>query len=208
MSKKKKKSNKKKSNKKKNNQSKTLSANTKQLQQNTQSDTEKNQNNNSTFFQKIWRYRKWVPVGFLAFCIPFYVSYWPDNLVISSIVLGATQPFSNPIIVKNVNSYAISDVKVFVSTESDINIANGFGVFKDSKYSNTYKFAEMDAQKGRSIRHNMFMVNGGKVTSISNSEIIIVTSFKTPFIYPNIENDTTKYKGVIKQNGEILYIEE
>lgn len=117
-------------------------------------------------------------------------------------LIGKYHPLSNAIILKNPNTYFIDDIKI--NCKGTI-VAKGPIVNLDSVYfSKNFTVYEIPGGKSKTIRPTN--LEGVELTEVEYADVTIVLSYSTPFLYPNVNNDTIGYIGILTDNGEIKYL--
>ena len=165
----------------------------------------KNPTKDLTFWQKIGRYKKWFHFGIFSLFFTFYIKYWPDKIEVSDRLLGEHNKFSNPsIILKNPNSYMIENINVKVDISVSLIGNNGTAVLDNIGVHVNKKIFEIPAKKPSHIVPDF--TQGIRIDIINKCALTVISSFETPFMYPNIENDTVSYTGILKSNGDVEYL--
>jgi len=169
------------------------------------SNKEQNQSKDLTFWQKIVRYKKWFSSGVFSLLFTLYITFYPQNIVVTDRLLGKHNEFSNPVIIfNNPNSYMIDNVKVKVDLSVDLVANDGFAILDDIGFKTDKTFFEIKSKKSGYIKPGL--TEGLKINSITKCDLRVISSFETLFIYPDIKNDTTSYIGVLKPNGDVDYL--
>ena len=158
----------------------------------------------SAFHEIILKYGKLIPFGFIAFCIPFYVSYYPDDLVFTPKLLGQPNVFANAIQINNPNSYMIENINIQLYAETDL-ITDRYITLSNVSFDESYALVFIKPKRSRHI--NPRFIDVGNVSKIDRFNFKLTYSFDTPFIYPDVRNEVMSFSGYLNSEGEIIYLE-
>lgn len=150
------------------------------------------------------RHLKGISTGTFLSLIALYYAFLPKDLEIKDQLLGKYNPFSSAVIFTNPNPYLIDNINIKININADLYMGR-IGTTMENVSSNfEYLFIEIPAYKSKSIVPSFIV--GEEVTEIKKGDIQVILSYDTPFLYPNISNDTILYAGVLNSEGEVIYL--
>tara|TARA_R110002050_G_scaffold100580_1_gene208151 strand:- start:100903 stop:101511 length:609 start_codon:yes stop_codon:yes gene_type:complete len=170
-----------------------------------QSQIKEDPNKRLSKFQSILKYRKLIPLGLIFFLISSYIIFYPDNIKVENKLLGSEQPLSDALILINTNPYELNVVQIKIKSGMDLKLSNG--LVMDGNISESENlFKSIKPKKSKTIKTNDYKIKGGNIVEIKNAFVQISLSYNTPFMYPNVKNDTFSFIGVLNSNKEIIYL--
>lgn len=150
-------------------------------------------------------FRNLTSFSFLLFCLSYYISCWPEKLVVSAEILGKRDLISNAIIFSNPNSYSVENISINIKGLVDATYNRGVGktIFNDTKVSTVGFFKKIDSRNSKHMVPHF--ADFGELERLDKCFIYVIYSLETPFYYPNIENEIVSFSGYLKPNGEVVY---
>ncbi len=155
-------------------------------------------------YKKLTSIKSLISFGTFSFFLGLWISFYPENLQIGFKIVGNKEPFGNIISIKNINKYRAFKVKVMYKIRADFTDEGG-STYNNSYFEGVEKYIWIEPNKSKDIDPKHLKTKH-PIKDILKSEMQIITSYETPFIYPYLENDTIFITGRLNSNGETIYL--